>query len=373
MGQPSNFHDIPNPHSAIANRNRMEPSVDNASKIAKLWRPVRAGLQEIALSTIARSALRLIDRTNGMSYSADELMAKMGPEVVLFSTLGTNQLTIDDRSMLNKTYVNDTGQSVGIVLSVFSYPEKFDFITFVSVTHPIGVYVSPSDIQYEVAPASSATMYSEGSGAFVPPSLSVNSLYASSPIVASSFHEATGDVSITSQGIQLNATEVPPHPSWVMNLGQISSFLKHQEVYHAITLADSTSVINTTSFNAISPLTLIVPAGTYEVDAMICATSSVSNNGGWKFAYTTSTAVTGRVRYEILPLVGSPTFLAALPNPSGIVFTGAGVHYIGSVRGVVSVTSTTAFNILHALQSTDASLPQRIVTANSYHRLTRIS
>lgn len=52
--------------------------------MARMWRPKRGSILESVLCTLSRFSLRLIDRTTGKAYSADELEAK-----ILAQTSGT--------------------------------------------------------------------------------------------------------------------------------------------------------------------------------------------------------------------------------------------------------------------------------------------
>ena len=73
MSIPANPIAFPYPAPETHGYNNPNPG-DNAEEFAKLIRP-RGCKNEVFVATVAREALKLIDRTNGKAYSADELIA----------------------------------------------------------------------------------------------------------------------------------------------------------------------------------------------------------------------------------------------------------------------------------------------------------
>lgn len=71
MSIPSNPIEFPYPAPETLGVYNQNPG-DNADEFAKLIRP-RGAKSEVPVATVAREALRLIDRTTGKAYSADEL------------------------------------------------------------------------------------------------------------------------------------------------------------------------------------------------------------------------------------------------------------------------------------------------------------
>ena len=73
MAAPRNRQEAPPPHPDWVGRKEVDaPSSKSLVKMARLWRPVETFL-ELAACTLARYALRVIDRQTGIPYSADEL------------------------------------------------------------------------------------------------------------------------------------------------------------------------------------------------------------------------------------------------------------------------------------------------------------
>ena len=82
MPAPQNYHDFPLPDISVRDRNRLEKGPQSALTVAKSWRPSGAStIFEVAIATLCRFALRLVDRTTGRAYSADELEAKILEQV----------------------------------------------------------------------------------------------------------------------------------------------------------------------------------------------------------------------------------------------------------------------------------------------------
>jgi hypothetical protein len=74
MSAPSNRQEVPVPHPDWSGQNEIDAAPGKTiAKRARLWRPLRTILEPLAC-TLARYAHRLIDRTTGIPYSADELM-----------------------------------------------------------------------------------------------------------------------------------------------------------------------------------------------------------------------------------------------------------------------------------------------------------
>lgn len=77
MSAPSNRQEVPVPHRDWAGQSEVDaPAGRSIAKRARLWRPLRTILEPLAC-TLARYALRVIDRNTGIPYSADELEAKI--------------------------------------------------------------------------------------------------------------------------------------------------------------------------------------------------------------------------------------------------------------------------------------------------------
>lgn len=76
MAAPSNFHQIPLPDTGTSVKLRQVADTVDDRKVGNAWRP-RGNNLEPPLATAARVALRLIDRTTGIPYSADEFQAKI--------------------------------------------------------------------------------------------------------------------------------------------------------------------------------------------------------------------------------------------------------------------------------------------------------
>lgn len=79
MSDPSKpaFHQIPEPAVAFARENTTSPTGRRSiADIAKRWLPKNVSIETL-IATVARNALRLIDRGTGEAYSADELQAKI--------------------------------------------------------------------------------------------------------------------------------------------------------------------------------------------------------------------------------------------------------------------------------------------------------
>lgn len=70
--------------------------------MARLWRPVETFL-EIAACTLARYALRVIDRSTGIPYSADELKAWILADVEGGGGGGGRDITVDDNDIARFT------------------------------------------------------------------------------------------------------------------------------------------------------------------------------------------------------------------------------------------------------------------------------
>ncbi len=80
MTTPSNFHELPIPHSSVAGRNTNDRGELKPSRVADKYRPEGAP-QEPEVSTLSRFAGRLLDRKTGKAYSADELAALILPDI----------------------------------------------------------------------------------------------------------------------------------------------------------------------------------------------------------------------------------------------------------------------------------------------------
>lgn len=76
MGAPKNYNDFPEPDNSTSAQVNGGPSSFNVRKIGDLWRPKGINFEPL-IATLARVALRLVDRETGISYSADELEAKI--------------------------------------------------------------------------------------------------------------------------------------------------------------------------------------------------------------------------------------------------------------------------------------------------------
>lgn len=74
MSEPSSFHELPIPHPDVSGRNHRDIGEQKPSKMAERYRPNGAP-QEPEVSTVARFAGRLIDRSTGKAHSADEMLA----------------------------------------------------------------------------------------------------------------------------------------------------------------------------------------------------------------------------------------------------------------------------------------------------------
>ncbi len=73
----TNAHDylkFPKPSAVAAGRNNLENPGNPISKVAKLYRPPNANLEEVLAATLARFAQRLVTEA-GVPYTADELIA----------------------------------------------------------------------------------------------------------------------------------------------------------------------------------------------------------------------------------------------------------------------------------------------------------
>ena len=81
MSEPSQFHELPSPHSSVAGINTVDKGNLKPSKIAKKWKPNGAPASEPDVSTVSRFSGRLIDRETGKAYSADEFLALLAPAV----------------------------------------------------------------------------------------------------------------------------------------------------------------------------------------------------------------------------------------------------------------------------------------------------
>lgn len=66
------FSQFPEPHPSVAGDRHTENRPGLIARLARLWRP--QGAKEQELSTLSRFAGRVIDRTTGRAYSADELV-----------------------------------------------------------------------------------------------------------------------------------------------------------------------------------------------------------------------------------------------------------------------------------------------------------
>ncbi len=79
MNAPTQFHQLPAPDSTVAGRNNKDasPSEKSFAQLAKHWKPSDTPFEQL-VATISRFAHRLVDRTTGKAYSADELLAAMG-------------------------------------------------------------------------------------------------------------------------------------------------------------------------------------------------------------------------------------------------------------------------------------------------------
>lgn len=77
MSAPQNNQEVPAPDSDWMRDHQADaPATRSLTKMARLWRPFGTFF-ETGAATIARYAHRLIDRTTGKAYSADELEAKI--------------------------------------------------------------------------------------------------------------------------------------------------------------------------------------------------------------------------------------------------------------------------------------------------------
>jgi hypothetical protein len=85
MSDPSKpaFHEIPAPPSNFARENTIAPNGRRSiATIAKRWLPQNVSLETL-IATVSRYANRLIDRTTGIPYSADELETKILAGIVV--------------------------------------------------------------------------------------------------------------------------------------------------------------------------------------------------------------------------------------------------------------------------------------------------
>lgn len=85
MPAPKNFHSFPQPARQISERNRLESGDPDQGMLSRFWRPRIGAMLETVLATCARYSLRLIDRTNGKAYSADELKAQIIEDIGLIN------------------------------------------------------------------------------------------------------------------------------------------------------------------------------------------------------------------------------------------------------------------------------------------------
>lgn len=77
MAAPLNRQEFPEPHRDWRGAAEVDaPPARSIAKIARLWATARAIL-ELPAATLARVAHRLVDRTTGIPYSADELQTKI--------------------------------------------------------------------------------------------------------------------------------------------------------------------------------------------------------------------------------------------------------------------------------------------------------
>ena len=90
MSKPSNFQDVPNPHSSVAGQSLTETSGPNSPvKMAAKFLP-KGAKSDTPLATLARIGIRLLDRVTGKGYSADELGALLVPAATVMASAPVN-------------------------------------------------------------------------------------------------------------------------------------------------------------------------------------------------------------------------------------------------------------------------------------------